>query len=86
LLGFGVNTAGEFCISYNVRMREVRACARSSHISTCVLFKYSLPAELKKCLSVAEQSYINWNSAGERDSILYYWLLIFVLSRNSMIG
>jgi hypothetical protein len=34
LLGFGVNTAGGFCISYNVRMREVRACARSSHIST----------------------------------------------------
>jgi hypothetical protein len=34
LLGFGVNTAGEFCISCNVRMGEVRACARSSHIST----------------------------------------------------
>jgi hypothetical protein len=34
LLGFGVKTAGEFCISYNVRMGETRACARSSHINT----------------------------------------------------
>jgi hypothetical protein len=34
LLGFGVNTAGEFCISYNVWMGEVRACAQSSHIGT----------------------------------------------------
>jgi hypothetical protein len=34
LQGFGVTTAGEFCISYNVRMGEVRACAQSSHIST----------------------------------------------------
>jgi hypothetical protein len=34
LLGFGVNTAGEFCISYNVRMGEVSVCVRSSHINT----------------------------------------------------
>jgi hypothetical protein len=34
LLEFGVNTACEFCISYNVRMGEVCPCARSFHIST----------------------------------------------------
>jgi hypothetical protein len=34
LLGFGVNTAGESCISYNLWMGETRACARSSHTST----------------------------------------------------
>jgi hypothetical protein len=33
-LGFGVNTAGELCISYNVRLGEMCACARSSHINT----------------------------------------------------
>jgi hypothetical protein len=33
-LVFGVNPAGEFCISYNVRMGETRVCARSSHINT----------------------------------------------------
>jgi hypothetical protein len=33
LLGFGVKTAGEFCISYNVRLGEMHACARSSHIN-----------------------------------------------------
>jgi uncharacterized membrane protein YccF (DUF307 family) len=34
LLGFGVNIAGEFCISYNVRLGEMCACARYSHINT----------------------------------------------------
>jgi hypothetical protein len=37
LLGFGVNTAGEFCVSYNVRLGEMRGCARSSHINNSTL-------------------------------------------------
>jgi hypothetical protein len=34
LLEFGVNTAGDFCISYNVRLGEMCACTQSSHINT----------------------------------------------------
>jgi hypothetical protein len=49
LLGFGVNTAGEFCISYNVRMGEVRACARSSHIDKSVTISCR---ELSFCCSL----------------------------------
>jgi hypothetical protein len=33
LLGFGVNIAGEFCISYNVRLGDMCALARFSHIN-----------------------------------------------------
>jgi hypothetical protein len=38
-MGFGVNTAGEFCIFYNVRLGEMCACARSSHINNQIIFK-----------------------------------------------
>jgi hypothetical protein len=33
-LGFGVNIAGEFCISYNVQLGDMCALARFSHINT----------------------------------------------------
>jgi hypothetical protein len=59
LLGFGVNPAGEFCTSYNVRMGETRVCARSSHInssllslSLCSLCLSSLCRSLCICISL----------------------------------
>jgi hypothetical protein len=47
LLGFGVNTAGEFCISYNVRLGEM--CARDIPTLTQPRAKLSWCMFERKC-------------------------------------